>query len=140
MMRLRSRTGAVQKECVVEKSKDMTEAQFREACARHGIKVGDGVSGYCDVGTGGLSASRRNGGATNRAQLAYLLSVQDRERKRQAKVERVRAQVGELPEGITLRFDSGDPDSPYLVAKGDTETLVKIAASLREMGAERWSP
>jgi hypothetical protein len=139
-MRLRSRTGAVQKECVVEKSKDMTEAQFLEACERRGIRVhSNSPTGYCDV-SDGLSVCRYNGGNTRRKQLAHLLSAQDKERKRKARMERVRTQVGELPEGITLRFDSADPDKPYLVIKSDAETLVKIAASLREMGAARWSP
>lgn len=60
--------------------RDMTQRQFAEALARHGMRE-QGIMGYVDVGIPGhsLHVSKFNAGDNRRAQLAYLLRSKERE-------------------------------------------------------------
>ena len=60
--------------------RDMTQQQFAEALARHGMKE-QGFMGYVDVGIPGhsLHVSKLNAGSRRRSQLAYLLAAKERE-------------------------------------------------------------
>ena len=58
------------------KPRDITEAQFRAACKRHGFKS-MGFMGYFELGLGGAMASAWNAGPRRRDQLAYLIKQRD---------------------------------------------------------------
>lgn len=57
------------------KVRDISEKQFDEALARHGMKR-EGFMGYVDLGIEGhhVAASHHNAGKNRRAKLAYLLA------------------------------------------------------------------
>jgi hypothetical protein len=64
------------------KRRDMTKAQFKTACERHGFKRAlGGFFGYYEIGNG-VSASVLNAGPTRREQLAYL--IKESEKRKQA--------------------------------------------------------
>ena len=64
--------------------KDMTGAQFTDACKRRGF-VPTGFGGYYRLGDTGTSVSVLNAGPTCREQLAYLIARHDLAAERKAK-------------------------------------------------------
>lgn len=56
-------------------TRDMTEAQFRAACKRHGFKP-QGFLGYYNLPGTSTQVSVLNAGSNRRNQLAYLISEQ----------------------------------------------------------------